>query len=418
MDDFAVEPLLSDQGWAYASQPPVDAGDPGRFHALFGRDSLIFALQVLPSHPQVAVDTLRAHARLQGQRTDPETDEQPGKIIHEYWADAPRRLADAGWPVRGGELRYWGTADATSWFLIVLAAASCLVTSAPPGSAPAGPGAMAGPDLIAELSGSWQAAGRWLENALEAGAGFVRYGRPARYSGGLSQQGWRDASDPAANPHGGGIVRSDGSQPAQPLADADCQAAAVAALSALAVIDPGRAGHWQELRAGLVARISARFGPEVMALEPVGTQDVVVPGAGSQLGWLLWADALEPSARAAVADRLTRDDVLTGYGLRTLSARHLAFFPQGYHRGAVWPFDSWLGWGGLRAAGHVEQAGQVRDGVLDALRRLGRAPELYAVTTSGRLEPVAASNRVQAWTVGAARALRAGWDGRPGAGTG
>jgi len=47
----------------------------------------------------------------------------------------------------------------------------------------------------------------------------------------------------------------------------------------------------------------------------------------------------------------------------------------------------------------------VRTGVLAALDELGPAPELYAVTADGRLEPVAVSNRVQAWTVGARWAL-------------
>jgi len=36
-----MELLLAADGWAYASKPPVESGDPGRFHALFGRDSLI-----------------------------------------------------------------------------------------------------------------------------------------------------------------------------------------------------------------------------------------------------------------------------------------------------------------------------------------------------------------------------------------
>jgi hypothetical protein len=53
----------------------------------------------------------------------------------------------------------------------------------------------------------------------------------------------------------------------------------------------------------------------------------------------------------------------------------------------------------------------VRRGVLAALERLGRAPELYAVTREGAVEPVALSNRVQAWTVGARWALENGWDG-------
>jgi hypothetical protein len=49
--------------------------------------------------------------------------------------------------------------------------------------------------------------------------------------------------------------------------------------------------------------------------------------------------------------------------------------------------------------------------VLDALDVLGRAPELYAVSRDGAVEPVALSNRVQAWTVGARWALEHRWDG-------
>ncbi len=85
-----LDALLSDEGWAYASTPPVEPGDPGRFHALFGRDSLITALQVLPERPDVARATLRALAALQGSRDDPETDEERGKILHEY---RPQRRA-------------------------------------------------------------------------------------------------------------------------------------------------------------------------------------------------------------------------------------------------------------------------------------------------------------------------------------
>ncbi len=96
-----------------------------------------------------------------------------------------------------------------------------------------------------------------------------------------------------------------------------------------------------------------------MALE---AGDVPVAGAGSQLGWLLWADALEPEAAAAAAARLSEPDILTAYGLRTLAASEPGFAPAAYHRGAVWPFDSWLGWGGLRAAGRTAEAERVRTG--------------------------------------------------------
>src|SRR4051794_15551412 len=209
-----LDELLSDEGWAYASTPPVEPGDPGRFHALFGRDSLITALQVLPERPDVARATLRALAALQGSRDDPETDEEPGKILHEYRPRAEPRFAELGWPVRDGRLLYYGSADSTSWFLVVLAA-------------------LGDDALSAELEPARRAAAGWLEHALERGGGLVRYG-PRTSPGGLAQQGWRDAAAPVeTHPNGGGILRPDGSAPAAPQADADVQAVAYAGLRAL-----------------------------------------------------------------------------------------------------------------------------------------------------------------------------------------
>jgi glycogen debranching enzyme len=386
-----LERLLAPEGYAYASTPPLSEDDPGRYHALFGRDSLITALQVLPARPDVARATLRALAALQGRADDPLTEEEPGKIVHEYRRELNRHLVELGWDAlfRDGELRYYGSADSTSWFLVLL-------------------DALGDEALAAELEPAWRAAGGWLERALERGGGLVRYG-PRRSPPGLTQQGWRDAIDPLDLGQGGsGILREDGSLPEPPLADADCQAAALMALRALARLSGEE--RWAEAAGRLRERVGARFGPETMAIE---AGERKVRGAGSQLGWLLWAGALEGQAADAVAERLTRPDVLTDFGLRTLSSEHAAFGPHNYHRGSVWPFDSWLGWGGLRAAGREREAARVRSGVLEALERLGGAPELYAVTEVGP-EPVALANRVQAWSVGARWALENEWDGRPG----
>jgi len=380
-----LERVLSPEGWPYASSESVDADDPGRFHALFGRDSLITSLQLLPERPDVARATLRALASMQGVRDDVATDEEPGKIVHEYRPEAEQRFVDMGWPVRDGELRYYGSADGTSWFLVVL-------------------DALGDTALTDELYDAWRAAADWLERALERGGGLVRHG-PRTSSGGLVQQGWRDTTGPHAA-YGGGILCADGSIPEPPLADADTQAAAVAALRALARLSGG--DSWTDLADETAVLIAHSFDPQTMALD---RDDGKVTGAGSQIGWLLWADALPESARAAFAERLCRPDVLTDFGLRTLSSSHPQFAPEAYHRGAVWPFDSWFGWGGLRAAGLTDEAERVRRGVLDALDRLGGAPELYAVTAEGPSRiPIA--NQVQAWTVGARWALENGWDGR------
>lgn len=388
--------LLSPEGWAYASAIPVDAADPGRFHCLFGRDSLIFALQVLPVLPQVAAATLRALAARQGRRLDPQTEEEPGRILHEFRETVPDWLIAGGWPVRDGQLRYYGSSDATSWFLVLLAATG-------------------DPDLQRELGPNAARAADWLDRSLVRGRGFVRCG-PRVHPGGLAQQGWRDTLDPTVG-FGGGIVGPDGAMPLVPMADADSQAVAVAALDALTRLQPERAGHWQARADTLRMAIETRFTPDVMALDGA---DRPVPGAGSQLGWLLWADALSPAAAAAAAERLTRPDVLTPFGVRTLSRDHPQFRADGYHRGTVWPFDSWLCWGGLRAVRHPD-ADVVRDGVREALTRLGHYPELYRVDDAlddpadpagPAVARVATANQVQAWTVGAAIAFDNDWGGR------
>lgn len=383
-----LEPLLSDEGWPYASTPPVEEGDPGRFHALFGRDSLITSLQVLPQAPEVARATLRGLAERQGRVEDPGSQEEPGKIGHEFRTAPPASFVAAGWP-DAGEFRYFGTADATSWFLVVLAAT---------GDA----------QLAAELEDAWRAAAGWLARTLDAGHGLLRH-RPGAFPGGLTQQGWRDTIDPAdPNPDAGGFLREDGTAPEPPLADTDTQAVTHAALRALAELDDEDAARWTERADALRTRLTRQYMPDAVALEH---GDRPVRGAGSQLGWLLWADALEPEARDATAERLSRPDVLTDFGLRTLSSDSPVFDATAYHRGSVWPFDSWLGWGGLRAAGRTEEAERVRTGVLTAIERLGRAPELYAVSAEGELQRIPIANRVQAWTVGARWALTSEWDG-------
>lgn len=401
-----IDELLAPAGWAYASS------GTGRFHCLFGRDALITALQLLPARPEIARATLDALAACQGFRHDPLTLEEPGKIGHEFRAEPPPSFVAAGWPI-SGPFAYYGSADATAWFLVLSGA-------------------------VGEFGEPARAAADWLAGALDAGGGLVRHS-PGEF--GLTQQGWRDTIDAAGDADGGGYLRADGTNPAPPLADIDTQAATVAALRAVHGLtgDPAWARRLEALRerlsalpletmaieAGDVAPPAgaahpgaaspvcdaggpgAATGPRPAAVSSAG--DVLVPGAGSQLGWLLWADAvLDP---APVAERLCAPDVLTDFGLRTLAATDPNFRADAYHRGSVWPFDSWLGWGGLRAAGHPAEAERVRAGVLAALDQLGSPHELYAVAEDG-VAPIATSNAVQAWTVGARWALEHEWDGR------
>ena len=188
--------VLAPDGWANASSASQGEGDPGRYNCLFGRDSLITALAVLPARPDVAAATLRALAAIQGTREDVTWDEEPGKIVHEVRPGiSVARQGYLGLEVPDGELRYYGSADATPLFLHVLAM-----------TGDAG--------LAAELESHWRAAGDWLLGALERGGGLLRWHR--RAPGGLVQQGWRDTVNPVGQEgspsQGSGIVHEDGSR--------------------------------------------------------------------------------------------------------------------------------------------------------------------------------------------------------------
>ncbi|WP_209437062.1 glycogen debranching N-terminal domain-containing protein [Methylobacterium variabile] len=84
------------------------------FAALFGRDSLITAIQTVPIYPDFARGALELLARYQATEADDSRDMQPGKIPHELRRGEIASLhLNPYWP-------YYGTADATPLYLILL----------------------------------------------------------------------------------------------------------------------------------------------------------------------------------------------------------------------------------------------------------------------------------------------------------
>ena len=79
---------------------------------MFGRDSIITALQTLAYDFTIAEKTLRLFARLQGTQVDEWKDEEPGKILHELRVGPLARANMIPSP-------YYGTVDATPLFLIL-----------------------------------------------------------------------------------------------------------------------------------------------------------------------------------------------------------------------------------------------------------------------------------------------------------
>src|SRR5262249_11308148 len=84
------------------------------FVTVFGRDSLIVSLQSMIVYPDFARGTLHSLADLQATQTDDYRDADPGKIPHEL------RYGELAYFKQVPHTPYYGTADATSLYIIAL----------------------------------------------------------------------------------------------------------------------------------------------------------------------------------------------------------------------------------------------------------------------------------------------------------
>ena len=136
-------------------EPYFAAGIPW-YATLFGRDSLIAAMQAMAFAPDVAAGTLRLLAGRIGRAHDPERAEEPGRILHEL------RPGETGTPLA----RYYGSVDATPLFLLALEATGDAA-------------------LQAQLRPAAAAARAWIARR-----------DPLTYTAGvLRHQGWKDSED-------------------------------------------------------------------------------------------------------------------------------------------------------------------------------------------------------------------------------
>ena len=376
----ALDRLRSPQGWLYASDPTQ------RFGSLFGRDSLISALALLPFDPTIAERTLTRLGVELGAVDDPELESEPGKVIHESRDEGLELYERHGWPVRHGRLRYYGSIDASLWFLIVYGAL-----------------ARYGHRVLQHT-----AAARRVQAWLHEQPLPLTYTRRARH-GGLAHQWWRDvAADLEGNGHG--MITTTGRPMQAPVA--------VAAVGALAWRAWAEVTETLDRHADIHARRAhdvflASFQPAAAPAAFARHRDGLDSSPTSDLGIVCWTGVVDGARLDANARRLLDDDLMTAHGVRTLPHAHAGFRPDGYHTGSVWPFDSWLAAGGLAAAGYTQAASKVTSGVIDALDRLGGYPELYVVDPDDHtVAPSKEACSLQAWTVASVSAISLGWDGR------
>ncbi|WP_392842484.1 glycogen debranching N-terminal domain-containing protein [Streptomyces sp. LN500] len=355
------------------------AGAPW-FLTLFGRDSLWAARMLLPLGTDLAAGTLRTLARRQGVRSDQDTEEQPGKILHEVRRATQNFNENFSLPPC-----YYGTVDATPLWITLLH------DSWRWGLAP---------EQVEQLLPHAESALAWMRDHGDAdGDGFLKY--IDRTGRGLANQGWKDSGD--------SIRYRDGRFATSPIALCEVQAYAYEAARGGADLlrafgRPG-ADRWEEWAERLRDRFRSHFWVEdergpypAIALDgdkkPV---DSVTSGFGQLLGTGL----LNHEESALLAARLGAPDLDSGHGLRTLSSDSVAYNPYGYHIGSIWPHDTAIAVHGLVRAGFPETAASLSGGLLTASAGFdGRLPELFAghgAATDARPSPYPASCRPQAW---------------------
>ena len=94
--------------------PPVVAAGAPWFMTLFGRDSILTSWMAMPVDPTLGYGVARALADLQGHRDDADSEEEPGRILHEV------RFVDATNPSFRDGHPYYGTVDATPLFVMLV----------------------------------------------------------------------------------------------------------------------------------------------------------------------------------------------------------------------------------------------------------------------------------------------------------
>ncbi|MDT7950717.1 MAG: glycogen debranching N-terminal domain-containing protein [Acetobacteraceae bacterium] len=387
--DQAVEDMA-------ALRLPVEAGDTVQyvpaaglpwFVALFGRDPLIVSLQTMILNPAFARATLAVLGAWQALETDPYRDAEPGKILHE---------------LRRGELAalkliphtpYYGTADATPLFLVVLHALWRTTGDRA--------------EIEAHLATA-EGCLSWIDDYGDRdGDGFQEYG--TRSGDGYENVGWKDSGE--------AVVDVDGSNVSKPKALCELQGYVYAAWRGMAEIyaalgDDARAARLTEKADALFARFNAVFWNEAEGFYAYCLDGAKKPiwTVASNPGHLLWSGIVPPDRAARVVDRLLQPDMWSGWGIRTLTANNPTFNPYSYQNGSVWPHDNSLIALGFKRYGFGDQANRVAGDIAEAASYFAQRqlPELYSgMRREAASFPVQylGANVPQAWAAGAVFAL-------------
>jgi glycogen debranching enzyme len=424
--------MAKDGSIVYASSDTLFKG------AVFGRDAIEVAEDLMHIKPALVRNILVTLGRLQGVRTNNDSEEEPGKIIHEY-----RSTVVDGKPIDGVSLKifrelsqkwggdectmaYYASVDATPHFLRALhtycktygdSLLDVYVTQRN--------------DVVVTMRDVAAAAATWLSQKLGASqSGLLEYRRVNPKS--FLNHVWKDSNEFYMH-ESKELANHD-----QPIASIEVQGLVYDALRAAAYFFPDEAATYQERSVQLRDRtLALLWQPErnyfALGLDftPQGKLRVIETVTSNPAGLLdtTFFDNLPTTKRQkfieAIVRRIMGEEFLTNVGIRSRALTAASLVPfWDYHGSYVsWPKETYDIAKGLRRHGFTRLSKQLENRLLNIVLKTRDYPEFVYVDAAGRILAGPPSNpgrkktvtvvgtnkpeRIQAWTVSAVMAILA-----------
>lgn len=365
-----LEKLRSPQGYLWGGIP--------HYKTLFGRDALYAGLMLLDYDSSIARAALQELAKYQGKKIDLKSEEEPGKILHEYRTPADiKKFLFENIHFKYWKFPYYGSVESTMFF-IILAEEYFKKTK--------------DKKFIKALWPNIKRGLLWMEKYGDKDADeFIEFKRLNPH--GLFHQGWRDSPS--------NIMRL-----SLPTALVQTQGYAYMAYQSggrLAKFfnDKALAVHFSKKARDLKKRFNKEFWRKGMYILALDGDKKPNYSACSDQGHLLMSGIIDSRVKEKkLVQRLFKSDLWTPYGIRTLSINDPYFNARSYIIGSVWFHDNWFIFYGLKMRGYKKEAQKIKVALLRAYQELGSPYEHYAVE-EGHILRLPRADKIHACSVAA-----------------